>query len=97
MAQVFETQLAKSQNRLKSDFRLEGAKVSNEMKTGLKDSNAVAHRKAANCVVMLQNLVAVMRKADTNHAPASNVLTDEETTIRGSATINEGREELLAA
>lgn len=43
MTQVFEAPLAKSLKRHKSDSRLEGVKVSNDVKTVLKNCNGGAH------------------------------------------------------
>lgn len=70
MVPVFEFQIAEIFKRLLSDSRLEGTKLSNEMKKFLENFNINVHYEVANCMAMLCNRLTELREVDVSAAVA---------------------------
>lgn len=66
MEHVLKVHLRRSLKHLHGDFRLEGEKVSIEMKIILKDCDVCAQREVANCAAMLSNRLAEVRMDDVS-------------------------------
>lgn len=77
-AKVLKVQLATSLKHRESDFRLEGTKVLNEIKSALEKCNTGALHGVANCTTMLFNRLVYVLKVNSNDATPSGALSDRE-------------------
>lgn len=98
IAEVFGVRLPEILNLFESNFRLEGAKVLNEMKMALEECKVGAHREVASCLSILFNRLAEVGKIDVDDTLASDaLLPDEEAVTDVPLNVNKKPEESPSA
>lgn len=97
MAQAFEIKAAGVLKFFESDFHLDGAEVSNEMKRILGNCNSGSRHKFANSEAMSSSRPDDDSKIDAIDALSSETLPDGEELTDSPGSANRGREESSAA